>query len=82
MNGPLLPASDRFSQARASIAAAVKACAGFELPVMPTDGGLTSPSREQRRLAIVREAIRDGHPLHHLEECFDWLDNVGEEPSR
>ena len=43
MKDSLLPAGDCFGQAGASIPASVKACVGFELPVMQTDGGLTSP---------------------------------------
>jgi hypothetical protein len=41
----------------------------------------TLAAREHRRLAIVREAVRGGHPLNRLEERFDWFDNVGEGPS-
>jgi hypothetical protein len=33
----------------------------------------------ERRLAIIREAIEKGYPLHRLEEYFDWLDNIGAE---
>lgn len=67
-----LPASDCFGWAGANIPAAVG-------PSVELSG--TSVPRDQRRLAIVREAIRDGRPLHHLEEWFDWLDNVADEPS-
>ena len=89
MNDSLSPVSDCFGQAGARIPESVTPCAGFELPVMavePQGSGAElsgrSASIEQRRLAIVREAIRNGRPLHQLEAYFDWLDNVGVKPSR
>jgi hypothetical protein len=35
---------------------------------------------DNSRVQLVRQALRDGIPLHRVEAYFDWIDETAREP--